>query len=584
MANKTRMEELGAWAQELIPERRYLTSDLIAGLTFAVVNVPQAMGHALLATVNPVLGIFALMVASPIGAIFTGSAFMNVSTTAALSVAAGAALTDIPAGERPEALTALVLMVGLIQFLMGLFRLGSLTRFISNAVMTGFLNGVAVLIILGQLSDLTGYQSAFSKQDRPGSRSSLADWPDQPASHHRRRFGTGDDRAAAGDALAAFCLHHRRCPGDCIPGAREPSEPAHRLLLHDRANSWRHRRNSPSVASTRDSAVIAPAVFVATGPSPWRSSASSRERGSARAPPTPTVPIPTSRSTFWARALPTSPPAWSAGSRPARASSSGTALIKGAGAEEIALGQYLRGSLRVCCRAAGLAPCRARAHASAGSFADRGWRSGPAPPAGVDHLAYRQSPVGGHERYVRGNAGCSAAIRRPVWCGPEHCPLREIQASNKILVVEWVAQPENLPLEMPVPKHLPSHQLTLLHIYGSLFFAATKNLEDVLPDAEGTSHAVVAIVLRGHDEIGSTFLTVLEHYAKVLQDHDSKLLLVGVNPAVLDQLAQTRVLTLIGEENVFQATSQLGAALNQAVAAANVWLGQRTPRSGLKPL
>jgi sulfate permease, SulP family len=100
---------------------------------------------------------------------------------------------------------------------------------------------------------------------------------------------------------------------------------------------------------------------------------------------------------------------------------------------------------------------------------------------------------------------------------------------------------------------------------------------------EGTSHAVVAIVLRGHDEIGSTFLTVLEHYAKVLQDHDSKLLLVGVNPAVFDQLAKTRVLTLIGEENVFQATSQLGAALNQAVAAANAWLGQRTPGSGLKP-
>ncbi len=62
--------------------------------------------------------------------------------------------------------------------------------------------------------------------------------------------------------------------------------------------------------------------------------------------------------------------------------------------------------------------------------------------------------------------------------------LYAIQASNKILVVEWVAQPEGLPLEMPVPKHLPSHQLTLLHIYGSLFFAATKNLEDVLPDVD----------------------------------------------------------------------------------------------------
>src|SRR5208337_3547761 len=88
----------------------------------------------------------------------------NVSTTAALSVAAGTALTGIPASEKAEALTALVLMVGLIQLLLGFFRLGSLTRFISNAVMTGFLNGVAVLIILGQLSGLTGYQSAFSNR------------------------------------------------------------------------------------------------------------------------------------------------------------------------------------------------------------------------------------------------------------------------------------------------------------------------------------------------------------------------------------------------------------------------------------
>jgi SulP family sulfate permease len=65
-------------------------SDSIAGLTFAVVNVPQAMAHALLATVNPIMGIYTLMVAVPIGAIFTSSVYMNVSSTAALSVAAGA--------------------------------------------------------------------------------------------------------------------------------------------------------------------------------------------------------------------------------------------------------------------------------------------------------------------------------------------------------------------------------------------------------------------------------------------------------------------------------------------------------------
>ena len=164
MTDPTRLQQLRARAQGLKPDRALLSSDLVAALTFAVVNVPQAMGHALLATVNPVLGIFTLMVAVPVGAIFNSSVFMNVSSTAALSVAAGVVLLEFPADRKVEALVVLVLLVGVIQLLAGLFKLGFLVRFVSNAVMTGFLNGVAVLIILGQLSDLTGYASQFSNR------------------------------------------------------------------------------------------------------------------------------------------------------------------------------------------------------------------------------------------------------------------------------------------------------------------------------------------------------------------------------------------------------------------------------------
>ena len=148
--------------EKLRPNRADLRSDAVAGLTFAIVSVPQAMAHALLATVNPVLGIFTLVAAIPIGAVFTGSIFMNVSTTAALSIAAGAALEDVSPDHRAEALATLVVLVGAFQLLAGVFRLGVAVRFISNAVMTGFLNGVGVLIILGQLGDLTGYRSSFS--------------------------------------------------------------------------------------------------------------------------------------------------------------------------------------------------------------------------------------------------------------------------------------------------------------------------------------------------------------------------------------------------------------------------------------
>ena len=158
------MQQLSDAAQNLKPERRHLNADLLAGLTFAIVNVPQAMAHALLATVNPVLGIYTLMMAVPIGALFTSSVFMNVSTTSALSVAAGAGLADVASDQKAQALVAMVLLVGLIQLLAGLFKLGFLVRFVSDSVMTGFLNGVAVLIILGQLGDLTGYDSAYSNK------------------------------------------------------------------------------------------------------------------------------------------------------------------------------------------------------------------------------------------------------------------------------------------------------------------------------------------------------------------------------------------------------------------------------------
>ena len=74
------------------PSKRNLSADLLAGFIFAVANIPSAMAHALMATLNPVLGIYTLMVAVPVGAIFTSSVFMNVSTTSALAMATGSSL------------------------------------------------------------------------------------------------------------------------------------------------------------------------------------------------------------------------------------------------------------------------------------------------------------------------------------------------------------------------------------------------------------------------------------------------------------------------------------------------------------
>jgi sulfate permease, SulP family len=150
--------------------------------------------------------------------------------------------------------------------------------------------------------------------------------------------------------------------------------------------------------------------------------------------------------------------------------------------------------------------------------------------------------------------------------------LHVIGQSNKIIVKEWVLVPGGLPEERPAPPTLPGNKLTLLHIYGSLFFAAAKNLENLLPGVETAERAVVAIGLRGKSELSSTFINVLERYAQSLKAQNSKLMLVGVDPMIYMQLEKTGLLNTIGEENIFFATRQLGEAMNLAIAAANEWL------------
>ena len=116
---------------------------------------------------------------------------------------------------------------------------------------------------------------------------------------------------------------------------------------------------------------------------------------------------------------------------------------------------------------------------------------------------------------------------------------------------------------VPGCKKVITSKVTLLNAYGSLFFAGARNLEEDLPQVEETQHAVVILSLRGHTDLGSTFIGVLERYARALQAHGNTLMLVNVNPAVYEQLKETECLQVLGDEHVFVA-SQPGATSMQA--------------------
>ncbi len=131
--------------------------DLRAGLVHGLVSVPDGLASGVLAGVSPVAGLYGYMVGTLVGALSTSSVFMSVQGTGAMAVI----IADTPGiGTGPEAaaaLATLAVLTGITMLVAGLARLGSLVRFVPNAVLTGFINAVAVNIVLGQLANFSGF-------------------------------------------------------------------------------------------------------------------------------------------------------------------------------------------------------------------------------------------------------------------------------------------------------------------------------------------------------------------------------------------------------------------------------------------
>ena len=118
------------------------------------------MASGILAGVNPIYGLYACMVGPIAGGIFSSTQLMIIATTSAASLSTGQALGNLQGDKRDNALFLMVVLIGALQILFGLLRMGRLTRFVSYSVTTGFLSGVSMLLILNQLPVVTGYEAA----------------------------------------------------------------------------------------------------------------------------------------------------------------------------------------------------------------------------------------------------------------------------------------------------------------------------------------------------------------------------------------------------------------------------------------
>jgi SulP family sulfate permease len=136
-----------------------LRGDVIAGITGALVLVPKAMAYAQLSGLPVYFGLYVALVPAILGALWGSSRQLSTGPVAIVSLMTAAAITPfaIPFSEEFIGLAlVLALLVGLIQFSLGVLKLGTVVNFVSHPVILGFMNAAAIIIALSQLDMLLG--------------------------------------------------------------------------------------------------------------------------------------------------------------------------------------------------------------------------------------------------------------------------------------------------------------------------------------------------------------------------------------------------------------------------------------------
>ncbi len=146
---------------EALPGYRFPTfrRDVLAAATVAALAIPSAMAYAELAGVTPIAGLYALLLPTVAYALLGSSRQLIVGPEGSLSALVAAAILPLAAagsGKAAELAAMLALLVGACFFIARLLRLGWLADYFSQPVLIGYMHGVAVVLVIGQLGKLTG--------------------------------------------------------------------------------------------------------------------------------------------------------------------------------------------------------------------------------------------------------------------------------------------------------------------------------------------------------------------------------------------------------------------------------------------
>ena len=548
--------------------RDTLRKDAAAGLVLGVESVPDGLAAGLLAGVNPLAGLYGYLFGTIGGSLFTSSAFMAVQATGAMAIV----IADVPvvhsADDPAQALFTLSVLTGVVMLAAGLLRLGSVLRFVSNAVMVGFISAVGVNIILGQLANLTGYKAAGANRVVRAVNTVI-----HPGELHLQSLAIGVltivlilmlERTRLGP-LGLVLAVIVTSAGVAILGwsgvatVRELSEVPRSLPL-------------PGAPMLRlVPSLVIPAISLAFVGLVQGAAISANF-------PNPDGRYPDASRDFIGQGAANVIAGIFRG-MPVGGSMSATSLNKAAGARSrIAL--MIAGAVMavVIIAFAGLVGHIAMP-ALAGLLMLVGyrtikpddlrsvWKTGAVQKA-VLATSFALTMVIPLQYAVLAGVGLSVI-------------LHVVRQSNQVTIKRWRLDPDGNLIETDPPAQLPAGEVVALQPYGSLFFAAAPVLESQLPAPAGANrNSVVILRLRGRTDLGTTFMDVLCRYAQALTAAGSKLVIVSASERIQEQLRVTGATDLISPQDIYAGDERVGATLKRAYADATSWIEHNQPATG----
>ncbi|GAA5209877.1 SulP family inorganic anion transporter [Microbacterium kyungheense] len=534
--------------------RKTLRRDLVAGLTLGVESVPDGLAQGLLSGLNPLAGLYGHLFGMVGAALFTSSALMTVQVTGAMAlIVSDAGLETLADPDR--ALYTLTVMSGVILVAAGLLGAGRLVRFVPTAVMTGFVTAVGVNIVLGQLSNFTGYAA------QGGNR--IVKTIDLVA--HIGGWSLAAVVVGTITVLIIVLLQNTRVGAMALVVAVFVGSLAAVMLDLWVATPVTLLRDlvevpgslpAPVLPSLDDVAyLLVPAVSLAFV-------AMVQGAGVSSGIPAPNgKPADTSRD-FVGQGAGNILSGLFRG-MPVGGSSSGSTLVAAAGART-RLVYFVAGAVMalVILLASGLVAYIAMP-ALAGLLIVVGVTA--VKPARV-YSVIRSGPLQTVVMAVTFALTLLIPLQFAVLVGVGlGIILFVAQQSNRVRVRRVVFADDGRMREIDPPERVPPHEIVVLQPYGSLFFASAPTFERQLPAVTPEStRSVVIVRLRGADEVGLAFVEVLRRYARELRAADSSLKLVVSEARVIRQLEAGGLRGEMGEANIYRGSEWVGAALRRA--------------------